>query len=71
MNTATATATETYTYNLEQQLRLLGIIKAGLQSLVTLYNLIGDQAGAHRCSRELCAVLAQEFQLNPHSRRTR
>jgi hypothetical protein len=67
----TETTTTTYTYNLEQQLRLLAIIKAGLQSLVTLYNLIGDQAAAHRCSRELCAVLAQEFQINPHSRRSR
>lgn len=60
-----------YFHTVEQQLRLLGIIKAGLQSLVTLYNLLGDQESAHRCSKELCAVLAQEFQLNPYSRRTR
>lgn len=67
----TAAVTETYTYNLEQKLALLGIIKAGWQSLVVLYNLQGDQVGAFRASRELCAVLAEEFRLNPHSRRTR
>lgn len=67
----TAQVTETYTYNVEQQLRLLGIIKASLQSLVTLYNLIGDQSAAHRVSKELCAVLAAEFTLNPHSRRSK
>lgn len=65
------TATETYTHNLEQKLALLGIIKAGWQSLVALYNLQGDKEGAFRASRELCAVLAEEFRLNPHSRRTR
>jgi len=65
------TQTETYTNNTLEQLRLLAIIRTGLQSLVTLHNLRGDQEGAHRASRELCAVLALEFRLNPNSSRSK
>lgn len=65
------TETTPYIYSNTDQLRLLGIIKSSLQSLVTLYNILGDQAGAHRASVELCSILAQEFQINPQSRRTR
>lgn len=65
------TATETHTDTLEQGLRLLGIIKAELQIMVTLTNAIGAQEAAHEYSKQLCEVLALEFKLNPHSRRTR
>lgn len=67
----TETVTKPYLYNTEDKLRLLAIYKASLQSLVTLYNTLGDQEGAFRVSRELCAVLAEEFCLNPNSRRSK
>ena len=65
------TETTTYFHTNEDKLRLLAVAKAGLQSLLNLYNLLGDQEAAFRVSKELCAVLAEEFRLNPHSRRSR
>jgi hypothetical protein len=67
----TETETKPYFHNTEDQLRILAVYKASLQSLLSLYNLFGWQDGAFRVSKELCAVLAEEFRLNPHSRRTR
>lgn len=43
-------------------------LKRELQEAVTLCNLLGDQAGAHRASVELCAVLVQEFQILARSK---
>jgi hypothetical protein len=34
-------------------------IRSGLQSLITLHNLNGDQVGAHRVSKELCRVMVE------------
>lgn len=69
MNTETSSGSTTH--NIQHDLHLIAVLKAALQSLVTLYNLVGDQEGAHRCSKELCAILAIEFRLLPYSRRTR
>lgn len=54
MHTAT-----TQSQNSIDQIVWLDIIRSGLQSLVTLYNLNGDQAGAHRVSKELCRVMVE------------
>lgn len=56
------TATETQNkHNTIDQLVWFDIIRSGWQSLVTLYNLNGDQVGAHRASKELCRVMVLEF----------
>lgn len=67
MNTETVTTT----YTVEEKLHLIRIIKASLQALLAQYNLVGDQVSAFKCSKELCKLSAQEFLLDPHSRRTR
>lgn len=54
MHTAT-----THYQNSIDQIVWLDIIRSGLQSLVTLHNLNGDQAGAHRVSKELCRVMVE------------
>lgn len=56
---------------LEDTLRVLNILKTTLQQLVTLANNFGSQASAHEYSRQLGEVLALEFRLNPHARRTK
>lgn len=53
------TQTLSHTHNSVDQIVWLDIIRSGLQSLVTLYNINGDQAGAHRVSKELCRVMVE------------
>lgn len=67
MNTETATTN----YTVEEKLYLISVLKSALQALLVQYNLQGNQELAFSASRDLCAVLAAEFRLNPKSRRAR
>lgn len=71
METVSAVHPELNGLEVSEALRIVRIVKAELQIMVTLTNAIGAQAPAHEYSKQLCEVLALEFKLNPHSRRTR
>jgi len=63
--------TQTFTQNSIDQITWLDIIRSGLQSLVTLHNLNGDQAGAHRVSKELCRVMVELERIKVRPRKSK
>lgn len=71
METVSAVHPELNGLEVSEALRIVRIVKVELQIMVTLSNAIGAQEAAHEYSKQLCEVLALEFKLNPHSRRTR